>query len=78
VASGFVVPGGAAAQVNDLAIAGDAVWAATEGGLVRWSADGRATLISGPAIGFPDDWNQTIVTAPDGSLWIGGRRGEPR
>ncbi|HEY1410464.1 MAG TPA: two-component regulator propeller domain-containing protein [Promineifilum sp.] len=72
--AGSVVPGGPAAQVNGLAAAGGAVWAATEGGLVRWSADGQATVISGSDIGFPDDWNQTITTAPDGTIWIGGGR----
>ena len=69
---GAVVLGGEAAQVNDLLIAEGAVWAATEGGLIRWTADGRWSRISGEDIGFGDDWNQTIVPAPDGSVWIGG------
>jgi len=69
--AGFVEPGGEATQVNDLAIAGGAAWAATDGGLVRWTADGHPTPYAGEAIGFPDDWTQTVVTAPDGSLWIG-------
>ena len=70
--AGFVVPGGEANKVNDLTIAGEAVWAATDGGLVRWSADGHGTLIRGADIGFSDDSTQTVVAAPDGSLWIGG------
>jgi hypothetical protein len=69
--AGLVVPGGEATKVNDLIIAGEAVWAATDGGVVRWSSDGQGTLISGTAIGFPDDWTQTVVADPDGSLWIG-------
>jgi ligand-binding sensor domain-containing protein len=47
------------------------VWAATDDGLVRWSADGQGTLIPGSAIDFPDDETQTVAIAPDGSLWIG-------
>lgn len=67
-----VVPAGDALLVNDLTVADGAVWAATEAGLVRWSADDQATLISGESLGFSEPANQTVATAPDGSLWIGG------
>ena len=70
--TGNVVPGGDALLVNDLTVADGAVWAATEEGLVRWSADGQATLIPGESVGFPEPANQTVATAADGSLWIGG------
>jgi hypothetical protein len=71
--SGAVSLGGGAAQVNDLDLVGGSVWAATEdGGLVRWSADGQWVQIEGSDIGFPDNWNQTIDVAPDGTMWIGG------
>jgi hypothetical protein len=70
--TGFVVPGGDALLVNDLAVAGGAVWAATDRGLVRWTADGQAISISGDEFGFPDPFNQTVAVAEDGSLWIGG------
>ena len=70
--TGLVVPGGDALLVNDLAVADGAVWAATEAGLVNWSIEGKAITIPGDAHGFPEPAIQTVVTAPDGSLWIGG------
>ena len=70
--TGFVVPGGDALLVNDLVEAGGAIWAATEAGLVRWSAEGEATVVPGDAHGFPEPANQTLAVAADGSLWVGG------
>lgn len=69
---GAIELGGEAARVNDLVIVDEVVWAATNGGLVRWTTDGQWTHYTGPDIGFPDNWMQTIAAAPDGSLWIGG------
>lgn len=45
-----------------------AVWAATEGGLVRWQ-DGRATLY-GPAEGLPTIRLRSLAFDRDGVLWI--------
>jgi hypothetical protein len=72
VPGGVVVPGGDTLLVNDLALAGDAIWAATDGGLVRWSPQGEAISISGDDIGFPEPANQALAVADDGTLWIGG------
>lgn len=58
--------------VNDLEKAVGVVWAATDGGLVRWTTDNEGTFTSGDAIGLPDDGMQTIAAASDGTLWIGG------
>jgi ligand-binding sensor domain-containing protein len=68
------VPAGAAAQVNDLAVADGAIWAATEGGLVRWTPDGSAQVLANPqgmSFGFSDNGRQSIAMASDGSMWIG-------
>lgn len=70
--TGLVVPGGDALLVNDLAVAGGAVWAATEGGLVNWSITGEAITIPSEAHGFPDPAIQTVAAATDGSMWVGG------
>lgn len=70
--TGIVVPGGDTLLVNDMIAADGAVWAATDGGIVRWDSDGIPALISGDEIGLPDNDSQAIAVAPDGSLWIGG------
>jgi hypothetical protein len=68
---GNVIPGGEAASVNDLAAHSNTVWAATEGGLVRWTADGSTRVFHGSDLGFDDNCIQTIVAAQDGTLWLG-------
>jgi hypothetical protein len=69
--SGGIVPGGAAALVSDLETLGGYVWAATDGGLVRWSLQGDAFLIHGNQIGLPDDCINTITDDPQDNLWLG-------
>lgn len=66
-----IVPAGEAAQVSDLAVLSNSVWAATEGGLVRWNADGAGRVFRGPDLGFDDNCIEAIVAAMDGTLWMG-------
>jgi tRNA A-37 threonylcarbamoyl transferase component Bud32 len=56
--------------IYDMAVLGDTVWAATAGGLVRYSADGVARVFS-VADGLPFNWTPSILAAPDGTLWAG-------
>lgn len=58
-------------QVNDLIAAGEFVWAATDGGLLRWRQDGSNELVAAEDLGFPDGCVNAIDMAADGSLWIG-------
>jgi hypothetical protein len=69
--SGVIIPGGEAAKISDLAVTGDTVWAATEGGLVRWTAPDQSRRTAASKLGFPDNCLEAIVAAPDGSLWMG-------
>ncbi|HEY3227858.1 MAG TPA: protein kinase, partial [Roseiflexaceae bacterium] len=56
---------------NSLAALGDAIWAATNGGLVRYSADGKPRAFT-VADGLPFNATSAIITSPDdGTLWIG-------
>jgi ligand-binding sensor domain-containing protein len=61
----------AASKINDLTVTADAIWAATDGGLVRWKADGsgRAFTVDD---GLPFDAPGAIVATADGTLWVGG------
>lgn len=68
---GRVVPGGDAAKISDMAVASNAVWAATEGGLVRWHSDGTSQVFHGTDLGFPSECMQTVAVAGDGTLWTG-------
>jgi ligand-binding sensor domain-containing protein len=53
-------------------VVGDYVWAGTDGGLIRWSANGSARVFRLTDLGdFPDNEANTLVAAPDGTLWIG-------
>jgi ligand-binding sensor domain-containing protein len=61
----------ATSKINDMAITADAIWAATDGGLVRWSSDGSGRAFTSDD-GLPFDEPGAIVSAPDGTLWIGG------
>jgi len=60
-----------ASKINDLAVAGDAIWAATDGGLVRWRADGNGRAFTADD-GLPFDEPGAIVATADGTLWVGG------
>jgi hypothetical protein len=63
---------GPAAQVSGMAASGGYVWAATEGGLVRWGPDGAYELFPGTDLGFDDDCAATIAAYPSASiLWLG-------
>ncbi len=59
-------------HVNDLLLVGDAVYAATGGGLIRWTTGGQARRFL-PTDGLPFMAINTLAAAPDGSLWLGGR-----
>ncbi len=61
----------AASKINDLAVAADAIWAATDGGLVRWRADGSGRAFTADD-GLPFDEPGAIVATADGTLWVGG------
>jgi ligand-binding sensor domain-containing protein len=61
----------ASSKINDLAVAADAIWAATDGGLVRWGADGSGRVFT-TEDGLPFDEPGAIVAAADGTLWVGG------
>ncbi len=56
----------------DLLPVGDEVYAATSGGLVRWTMDGQGTPIT-PAQGLPLLRVNALAAAPDGSFWLGGQ-----
>ncbi|MFL5804660.1 MAG: protein kinase domain-containing protein [Roseiflexaceae bacterium] len=58
------------AALNGLAALGDNVWAATDGGLLRYGADGKGKLFT-MADGLPFNWTSTVAAAPDGTLWAG-------
>jgi ligand-binding sensor domain-containing protein len=60
-----------ATKINGLAVSPNAIWAATDGGLVRWGADGSGQLFTEDD-GLPLDEPGAIVGAADGTLWIGG------
>jgi serine/threonine protein kinase len=60
-----------ASMVNDMARTSDAVWAVTDGGLVRWSADGTGHAFTEDD-GLPFAEPQAIAVTRDGTLWVGG------
>jgi signal transduction histidine kinase/ligand-binding sensor domain-containing protein len=55
------------------ALSGGDVWVGTPDGLNRVGAHGIASFTS--ADGLPDDFIRSLLVVPDGSLWIGTRRG---
>ncbi|HMO60354.1 MAG TPA: protein kinase, partial [Roseiflexaceae bacterium] len=59
------------AYTNEFAQLGGFIWAATEGGLARYAADGSAVVYT-VADGLPFNAITAISAAPDGTLWIGG------
>jgi len=57
--------------VNDLLVQGDIVWAATDGGVVRWNiADGSYTKLT-TEYGLADNHVTSIIQSIDGTLWFG-------
>ncbi len=60
-----------AGEVRDLLSVGDAVYAATSGGLVRWTLDGTPRRYT-PAEGLPFLAINRLAVDEDGSLWLGG------
>ena len=69
--NGNTNPTGAAANVSALAIVDNIIWAATDGGLVRWISDGTGRAFDIRDFNFPGNEPGSIVAAPDGTLWIG-------
>ncbi len=55
-------------RVYDVISAGDGVWAATTGGLVRWRPDGESALFT-TAEGLPFNHLRAILPIQDGVLW---------
>src|SRR5262245_13804324 len=76
-------------NIYDIAALGDAVWAATPGGLVRFSGDGSSRVFT-VADGLPANSARAVLAAPDGTLWaadyegvahfpiVGDRLGKPQ
>ena len=69
--TGTTNPTGAAANVSALAIVDNTIWAATDGGLVRWNPDGTGHAFDMRDFNFPNNEPGSIVAALDGTLWIG-------
>jgi serine/threonine protein kinase len=61
----------ATSKISGLAVAPDAVWAATDGGLVRWNPDGSGRAFTSDD-GLPFDEPGSVAVAKDGTLWVGG------
>ncbi len=61
-------------SIYDIAAIGDAVWAATPGGLVRYSADGASRVFT-VADGLPANSARAVLAAPDGTLWAADYEG---
>src|SRR5262249_30054593 len=51
-----------------MAVLGDTVWAATDGGLLRYGPDGKGRVFT-TADGLPFNETWALIAAPDGSLW---------
>ena len=60
-----VVLGGAWGVVNDFKVIGDEVWAATDGGLVRWLADGQMIIYNTSDIAYPGECVNTMEATKD-------------
>jgi ligand-binding sensor domain-containing protein len=58
-------------QVNDLAVQGGILWAATEGGLVRWDIEKRTYAKYTTLNGLPSTSVNTVDVGSDGALWLG-------
>ncbi len=57
--------------VNDLAVDDDVVWAATEGGLVRWDRRTGSAVTLSPLPGDPDVRIRSVDVASRGEVWVG-------
>ncbi len=68
---------GSTAETVGLVALGDAVWAATRGGLVRYTADGQRRVFT-TADGLPFNKAYALVAAPDGALWVASDLGIAR
>lgn len=65
--------------VHDLAVAGDAVWAATTGGVRRLDlASGGAWTTFTQDDGLPDRGAASVAVGPDGTVWAGTFKGLAR
>ncbi|GIW91559.1 MAG: hypothetical protein KatS3mg109_1991 [Pirellulaceae bacterium] len=56
--------------VTDLLVDGDAVWAATAGGVVRWDVGTGEYIKLTTEHGLASNWVWAIAVGPDGSLWF--------
>ncbi len=60
--------------VQDLALTPDGyLWAATQGGVVRWDLATRTPVVFTESDGLPVRSVSAIGAAPDGSIWVAGR-----
>ena len=57
--------------VNDLAIEGDYLWAATDGGVVRWDTSNGTYVKYTTVDGLADDNVESVAVDLDGSKWFG-------
>jgi len=58
-------------EVNDLAVEGDYVWAATTGGVVRWNRNDGSYVKYTTADGLADNRVEAIVIDGEGHKWFG-------
>ena len=66
-------------RVNDVLALGDGgVWAATEGGALRFTADGALTEKLTRCDGMPASTSTGVAASLDGQMWIATRRGVAR
>ncbi len=70
--SASVIPSGKSKNISQLAIVNDTVWAATDGGLVRWFGNGTGFVFDAQqGIPFDNGEIQTLAPDPSGGLWLG-------
>jgi ligand-binding sensor domain-containing protein len=63
-------------NVNDLAFDRDGyLWAATEGGVVRWDTTHKTYKKYSPEDGLPSNVITAILPASDGTIWVGSQDG---
>jgi len=64
--------------VNDLLVLGDTIWAATNGGVVRWDIDDNSYVKYTREYGLADNNVTSVVQSTDGTLWFGTGSGVSR
>jgi hypothetical protein len=53
-----------------VAVEGDVLWVATEGGLVRWDLRRRSSELLTTELGFGIDHVSHVAVGPDGTVWV--------